>query len=128
MLSVMTSQTLSRSSRLAWKVTQFLLDFSRQPVAVGVVQLHVERLQPAQHREADTSGRHGADMHAFEIIGALDAIGDVPAAFAHPIVRRDVIAHEAKDHHHHVLGHADAVAIGDFRHRDSCLLAASRSV
>ena len=40
---------------------EFLLDLGRQPVPVGVVQLDVERLEPAQHRQADATGRDGAD-------------------------------------------------------------------
>src|SRR3712207_7134165 len=30
---------------------QFLLDLGRQPVAVEIMEVHVERLQPAQNRE-----------------------------------------------------------------------------
>jgi hypothetical protein len=31
------------------------------------------------------------------------------------------ITHERQNHHHHILGHADAVAIGNFRDRDAML-------
>ena len=31
----------------------------------------------------------------------------------HPLVGRDVVAHQRQDHHHDVLGDADAVAVGD---------------
>ena len=88
---------------------------------VEIVQLHVERLQPAKHRQADAAGGDRADMHAFEIVGALDAVGDVPAAFDDPVVGGDVVAHQREDHHHHVLGDADRVAVGDLRNRDALL-------
>ena len=67
---------------------QLLLHRLGQPVAVGVMQMHVERLQPPQHRQADAPGGDGADVHALEIIGPLDAVGDVPAALHHPAGRR----------------------------------------
>ena len=50
---------------------------------------------------------------SFEVVGALDAIGDVPAAFDHPAIGRDVVAHERENHHHDVLSDADRVAISD---------------
>ena len=62
-----------------------------------------------------------ADFHRFEIVGARHAVGDVPSAVDHPLVGRDVVAHQRQDHHHYVLGHADAVAIGNFRDRDAML-------
>jgi hypothetical protein len=61
-------------------------------------------------------------MHAFEVIGPLDAVGDVPAAFAYPVMRGDIIAHQAENHHHHMFGHADAVRIGDLRDGDPMLI------
>ena len=61
--------------------TKFLFDAFRQAVPIGVVQLHVERLQPAQHGQADAAGGDRADVHAFHIVGALDAVGDVPPPF-----------------------------------------------
>ena len=90
---------------------EFLLDRLGQPVLVVVMQLDVERLQPAQRREADAAGGDGADIHAFEVVGALDAIGDVPAASDHPAVGGDVVAHQRQDHHDDVLGHADGIAV-----------------
>src|SRR3546814_1637980 len=51
----------------------------------------------------------------------LHAIGDVPAALADPVVGRDVIADEAEDHHHDMLGNADRVAEGGLGHRDAGL-------
>ena len=86
---------------------------------VVIVELDVERLQSAERGKADAAGSDGADIHAFEVVGALDAIGDVPAAFDHPAVGRDVVAHERQDHHHDVLGDADRVAIGDLGHGDA---------
>ena len=47
---------------------------------IEVVRVHVEGLESAQHHKADAAGRDGADMHALNVIGTLDAIGDVPTA------------------------------------------------
>ena len=47
---------------------------------IEVVRVHVEGLEVAQHHKADVAGRGGADMHALNVIGTLDAIGDVPTA------------------------------------------------
>ena len=91
---------------------ELLLHLLRQPVLVVVMQLDVERLETAERREADAPGGDGADIHAFEVVGALDAVGDVPAASDHPAIRRDVIAHQRQDHHDDVLGDAERVAIG----------------
>ncbi len=91
---------------------ELLLHLLRQPVLVVVMQLDVERLEPAQRREADAARRDGADIHAFEVVGALDAIGDVPAASDHPAVGGDVVAHQRQDHHDDVLGDTDRVAVG----------------
>jgi hypothetical protein len=76
---------------------------------VGVMELDVEGLQPLKHGKTDAAGADSADIHAFEVIGALDAVGDVPAASDDPTVRRDVVAHEREDHHDDVLGDADRV-------------------
>jgi hypothetical protein len=101
--------------------SEFLLDFLGQAVLVGVMQLDVERLQPAQDRESDAACGDGTDIHAFEIVSVLDAIGDVPAAFHHPLVRGDVIANEGEDHHHHMLGDADGVRVGYLGYGDAAL-------
>ncbi len=57
-----------------------------QAVPVGVVKAHVEGLEPAQHRQPDAAGRHGSNLHRFEIVRALHAVGDIPAALAHPVM------------------------------------------
>ena len=62
-----------------------------------------------------------ADLHALQVVGALDAVGDVPAAVDDPLVGGDVVAHEREDHHHDVLGDADAVAVGDLGDGDAVL-------
>ncbi len=90
---------------------ELALDLLWQAVAVGVVQADLERLQPPQHRRADAPGGDRADLHALQVIRARDAVGDVPAAVDHPLVGGDVVAHEREDHHHHVLGDADAVRV-----------------
>ena len=49
---------------------QLFLDRLRQTMAVKIVQMHVEWLQAAQYGETDAAGRDGADMHAFDVVGA----------------------------------------------------------
>jgi hypothetical protein len=88
---------------------ELLLDVCRQPVAIGVVQLDVEGLEAAQHGKADAAGSDGSDLHALEVIRALDAVGNVPSAAHDPAVGRDVVAHERQDHHDDVLGDTDRV-------------------
>ncbi len=67
---------------------QLLLDLGRQPVLVGVVQMNIERRQPPQHGQADPAGGDGAHLHSLEVVGALHAIGDIPAAPGDPLMRR----------------------------------------
>lgn len=69
---------------------QFLLQFLGQAPGVEVVEVDVERGEAAQHRLTDTAGRDDADVEALEVVGALDAVGDVPAAVDHPLMRRQV--------------------------------------
>src|SRR5438105_5728789 len=78
-----------------------------QAMAVEIMEVHVERLEPAEYRAADPPRSDGPDVHFLDIIGTRDAIGDVPAALQDPVVRWEVIAHEAEDHHHYMLGDAD---------------------
>src|SRR5690606_895292 len=98
---------------------QLLLDLAGQPVPVGVVQVHVERLEAAQYRGADPAGRDGADVHALQVVGARDRVGDVAAALVHDPVGRQVVPEQREDHQHHVLGDADAVAVGDLGDGDA---------
>ena len=85
------------------------------------MQLHVEGLEALQHGQADAAGGHGAHGHALDIVGAGHAIGDVPAAFHDPVVGRDVVAHEAEDHHHDMFGNADAIAVGHLGDGDAAI-------
>ena len=73
-----------RLGRLVVGEAQLALDLGRQAVLVGVVQPHVERLQPPQHGRADPPGGDRADLHPLQVVGARDAVGDVPAAVEHP--------------------------------------------
>ena len=97
---------------------QLLLDLRAQPVRIGIVQVQVEGLQPAQHRQADPACGDRAEMHAFDVVAALDAIGDIPPAVHRDLVRRQVVADQRQHHHHHMLGDADAVGAGHFGHGD----------
>ena len=73
---------------------QLFFDRLRQTVAVIIVQMHIEGFQAPQYGKPNAAGGDGADMHAFDVIGALHAIGDIPAALHHPLIGRNVIAHE----------------------------------
>ena len=117
-----TSQTRTSDSTSGWYVRpSSLLDLVVEPVLVGVVQVDVERLEAAEHAEADAAGAERADRHALQVVGALHAVGDVPAALRHPLVGRDVVAHQREDHHHDVLGDADAVGVRDLGDGDAVL-------
>src|SRR5207248_1319552 len=100
---------------------QLPLDGGGQPVPVRVVQVDVEGREPAQYGGADPPGGDRPDVHALDVVRACDAVGDVPAAVEHDLVGGQVVAHLRKDHHHHVLGDADAVAVGHFGDGDAVL-------
>ena len=101
--------------------TELLLDLTWQPVPVGVVQADLERLEPAQNGRADPAGSHRPHLHPLEVVGAGHAVGDVPTALDHPLVGGDVVANERQNHHHHMLGDADAVRVRDLGNRDPAL-------
>src|ERR1039457_3957304 len=88
-------------------------------MAIGVVQLDVKGLQAPQHGKPNPAGRDGADIHRLQIVGPLDAVRDVPTAFYDPVVGRDVVTHQSQNHHHHVLGNTDAVAVRHFGDRNA---------
>eukprot|EP00050_Salpingoeca_kvevrii_P005681 m.285082 g.285082 ORF g.285082 m.285082 type:complete len:437 (+) comp11291_c0_seq1:127-1437(+) len=100
---------------------EFLLDLGREAVAVGVVKLDIKGVEAAQDRKANATGSNSANVHTLDIIGALDAVGDVPAALADNLVRWDVVADKTEDHHDDVLGDGDAVAEGDLHDGDVAL-------
>src|SRR6516162_11128132 len=88
---------------------------------IRVVQLDVERLEPAQDCRADAPGAHRAYSHCLQIVRAGHAVRDVPAAVDDPLIRWNVITYQCKDHHHDVLRDADAVAVGDLSYGDPML-------
>jgi hypothetical protein len=91
-------------------------------MAIHVMQFHIERLQQAQDAQTDAAGSHGADVHRFQIVGgARHAVGDISAAFDHPVIGRDIVAHQRERHHHYVFGNAVAVAVGDFGDSNAAL-------
>src|SRR5277367_4243092 len=77
------------------------------------MQVDVERRHPPQHGSADAAGGDHADVHALDVVGVFDAVGDIPAAVRRPLVGGNEIAHQRQDLHDGVLGDADAVAEGD---------------
>ena len=98
---------------------KFALDFGGQPVLVGVVQVNIKGCESAQNGTTDAAGRDDTDVHSLDVIGALDAVGYVPATIDDPFVRGKVVANESEDLHNSVLGDTDAVAIGLFDHGDA---------
>src|ERR1700710_769240 len=65
---------------------KFALDRFRQTMTVGVMQLDVEGLEPAQHCRANPPGRHGPHVHPFKIVSTRDAIGNIPATLLYPFM------------------------------------------
>ena len=87
----------------------------RQAMTVGIVQL-TSNGSGASARPGRCARRHRAHGHAFQVIRAGGAVGDVPALLDHPLISTEVVADQRQDQHDGMLGHADAVAIGDFGH------------
>ncbi len=90
---------------------QLLLHMGRQSTSVEVVQPHVKWLEPTHYCLSDAPCRDDADIESLKVVGAFNAVGDVPAAVDHPLVRRKVIAHQCQDLHDGMLSHTDAVAV-----------------
>src|SRR5215510_1282759 len=88
-------------------------------MALEIVQLHFEGLEPPQNRKPNSTSSNCPDMHALQIVGALDTVSDVPTAFLHPLVRRKIVANERQDHHDCMLSHADAIRSGHFSNRNA---------
>ena len=86
-----TPQTLTMSSTFGCHTAFSSFSTARKAVAIRVVQMHVEGLQAAQHREADPAGGSRAHMHALDIIVARDTVGDVLAALHHRLVGGNVV-------------------------------------
>ena len=98
---------------------ELVLDLGGKAALVAVVEAHVEGGQAAQHGETDPPGGEDPDVHAFEVVGPLHAVGDVPAALGDPVVGGQEVPDQGQDLHDGVLGHADAVAEGHLGHRDA---------
>ena len=60
--SVTTSQTCTSPRASRASQIELLLDRFGQAVTIGVMEMHVERLEPAQHCEADAARRHRPDI------------------------------------------------------------------
>jgi hypothetical protein len=67
-LIVTTSQTRTSDSASGFGHAELALDLLRESVPVGVVQSHLERLQPPEHGGADPAGCDGPDLHALEVV------------------------------------------------------------
>ena len=99
--------------------TKLLLNILRKTMLIEVMQLYIERLQTLQHCKPNTARSNRAYMHAFEVVGTLNTVRDIPPTLENPRVRREIIAHQREDHHQHMLGDADAVGVGHFSDRDA---------
>mmetsp|Transcript_21820 Transcript_21820/g.30829 ORF Transcript_21820/g.30829 Transcript_21820/m.30829 type:complete len:305 (+) Transcript_21820:399-1313(+) len=99
-------------------VSQVQLFFDRlgEAVAVSVVELAAKGVHTAQNSQTDTARGDGPDVHTFNVVSALYAVSDVPAAVDDLVVTRDVVADQRQDHHADVFGDRDGVAEGHFRH------------
>src|SRR5208282_2600824 len=93
---------------------EFPLHGRGEAVVIGIMQLDIEWLEPPQDRLADAAGRDGSHVHSLEIVRSGDAIGDIPSSFDYPLIRWNVVPHQRKNHHYHVLGNADAIGISYF--------------
>src|SRR5580704_16286160 len=98
---------------------EFFLDRFWQALPIEIMQMHVKRLQPPQDSSANSSGSHRSDVHTFDVVRTLYAIGDIPSALYYPPIRGQVVAYEREDHHHRMFGDADRIGIGYFGHGDA---------
>jgi hypothetical protein len=60
---------------------QLFLDRLEESMSIIIMRTHVEGLQSAEYGKAGAAGRNRADVHALDIVGLLDAVGDVSAGF-----------------------------------------------
>jgi len=65
---------------------QFVFDLFRQSPGVGVMQADIEGGQAAQHGLADAAGGDHPYVHALDVVGVCDAVGDIPASVGRPLV------------------------------------------
>ena len=101
--------------------SKLFFDLLRQTMPIGIVEMHVERLQSAKHGKANPPGCDRTHMHSLDVVRAGHAVGDIPTALYDPLIGRNVVPHQAEDHHHHVLGDADRIAIGNLGHGNAAL-------
>jgi hypothetical protein len=88
-------------------------------VALKVVQLHFERFEPPQNCKPNSTSSNCPDVHALQIVGALNTVGNVPSASLHPLVCRKIVANERQDHHDCMLSDADTIRSGHFSNRNA---------
>jgi hypothetical protein len=78
------------------------------------MEMAIERFQTPQHGQSDPSRRNRSHMHAFYIVRALDAIGNVPILVNDLLVAGNVVSDQRQDHHDNVLRNANRIAVRDF--------------
>jgi len=68
--------------RRAFVVNQakLILNGLWEAMTVAVVKLAVKWMHATENSKADASCCNSTDVHTFDIVGALNAVGDVPAA------------------------------------------------
>jgi hypothetical protein len=75
----------------------------------------------AEHGKTDTAGGDSANVHALDIIGPFEAVGDIPTTLHSPLVGGNVVPHELENHHHGVFGDADRIVVGDLGDRNPAI-------
>uniref|UniRef100_UPI0026DB0178 NAD(P)-dependent oxidoreductase n=1 Tax=Mycobacterium avium TaxID=1764 RepID=UPI0026DB0178 len=61
-----------------------------KPFGVNLHYFDVHRLSPEYEKQLGVT--YHPDVHALHVVGPLHTVGDVPAAVADPLVRRDEVA------------------------------------
>jgi hypothetical protein len=80
----------------SWMVRFNSRSMSRQAVAVGVVQLHVEGLEPAQHREPMRPAATVPTCMPSRSYERATQSAMFQPPFDHPLVGGDVVAHQPR--------------------------------
>src|SRR6185437_5322441 len=65
---------------------EFVFLLGGKSVLVRVAEIPVEGAEASEDGQAYPAGGDGPDRHPLEVVGALDAVGDVPTTAASPVV------------------------------------------
>ena len=84
----------------------------RAAMEIEIVEANIEWLHPLQRGKTDTTGSNDGDLHAFHVIGTCRGVSNISSAAADNFVLMEIVAHEAENHHHRVLGHTNRIEEG----------------